>query len=154
LDVGASLEMLKSETEGFKEVVTDASFTATQLFSLLFEQYRAQSVELQELKSFKAGVESKEFDFAVNSILQDVENKSNITSEALEELRETSKEFSNETIDGWKNIAYAKAFTFGNKQSDSADETVTKIGISGLYGFAKPTRGLWDDALKDSNKEE
>jgi len=150
LDVGASLAMLQNETEGFKEIVADESFTATELFSLLFEQYKVQSAELEDLKAFKSDVETKEFDFMVNSVLQDIESKSNITEEALEELRVASAEFSNETIDGWKNSAYAKAFTFGVKNSENADDTtVVKIGIAGLYGFAKPKAGLWDEALKN-----
>jgi hypothetical protein len=150
LDVGASLAMLQAETEGFKELVSDASFTATELFSVLFEQYKVQSAELELLKAFKADVENKEFDFMVNSVFQDIESKSNITEEALEELRVASAEFSNETIDGWKNSAYAKAFTFGVKNSENADDTtVVKIGIAGLYGFAKPKAGLWDEALKN-----
>ena len=149
LDVGAGLAMLQNETEGFKELVKE-DFTAQSLFSLMVEQYRVLSIENKSLKEFKAEVEKKEFDFAVSSVLKDIETKSKITEEALEELRVSSADFSNETIDGWKNAAYAKAFTFGSKNSDNADDTtVVKIGIAGLYGFAKPKAGLWDEALNE-----
>lgn len=151
LDVGACLEMLKSETEGFKEIVEEKeSFTAKELFSVLFNQYVSQSAQLAELKAYKEGIEKEELKFTIDSVLKDVERNSNITEEALEELRVSSEEFSNETIDGWKNSAYAKAFTFGGKNADDADTTtVVRIGIEGLYGFAKQKAGLWDEALKN-----
>ena len=143
LDVSATLALLQQETEGFKELVPEAVFTATELFSMLLEKYKVVSTENVELKQFKSDIEKQQFDFAVNSTLKEIESSVEIPSEEIESLRTISVDFSIETIDSWKNAAYAKAFTFAKKGDEDRDP-IHKYAVGGLYGVAKSKKGLWD----------
>jgi hypothetical protein len=143
LDVGASLAMLQKETEGFKELQPEAVFTATQLFSMLFEKYQETFKENVALKEYKAEISKQQFDFAVNSTLKEIETTVDIPSGDIDELRELSVDFSIETIDGWKNAAYAKAFTFA-KKGNTDEIKVPRYAINQLYPNSKASQGLWD----------
>jgi glutamyl/glutaminyl-tRNA synthetase len=102
------------------------------------EENKAYMAENEELKKFKADEEGKQFAFAVDSTLKEIEDKVEIPASDREFLLEESKKFNLETIDGWKNLARAKAFDFAKKD---------KKEDGGVKRYALPW-GAKEDNLK------
>ena len=75
--------------------------------------YMSIKEEFEALKSFKKSVEESRFSFEVESTLKDVEAV--MPRDEMDKARDESKNFSLDTIDGWKNGVKAKAFTFSSK---------------------------------------
>lgn len=66
--------------------------------------------ENEELKQFKANVESQQMQYEIDVTMKEVE--STMPKEEYEAAKEDSKNFSLETINIWKNKVFAKAYTF------------------------------------------
>jgi hypothetical protein len=165
LDVAALLVMLEDETENYRGLV-EAEFAKPEgeqnmsavcnamyckmckmsvasadmcgRMAKMEEENKAYMAENEELKKFKADEEGKQFAFAVDSTLKEIEEKVEMPTEEREFLLEESKKFSLETIDGWKNLARAKAFNFAKKDKREAD---------GVKRYALPW-GTKEDNLK------
>ena len=139
LDVSALLVMLQNETDSNAELVNEVSkpfgemnygkmmgYMFAKINDLatekeeLFAKVNTHVSELESLKEFKAEKELEQFTFAVNLTLKEIEEKTKISTEKLEELREKAKEFSMADIDAWRNYAKATALDFAieNTKSD------------------------------------
>jgi hypothetical protein len=140
LDVAAMLAILEDETEGYQELVDqhkrgeiDYSKLAMAMYNKMCKMSEASKLdkdaymsENEGLKKFKADVESKQFAFEVESTLNEVSDT--MPKDKISEYREDSKNFSLETIDGWKNKVKAIAFSY-TKDKKSSDG-ITRIAMA------------------------
>ncbi len=132
LDVKAMLAMLADETEAYKKVSADfeaGNLNMGELFALAYskmckmaEDNKKFEEENMSLKAFKAKEESEKFAVEVAATMKDIEEKSEMPDEKRNFLLEESKKFSLDTIDAWKNLAKAEAFSFAKKGSEENTE--------------------------------
>jgi hypothetical protein len=142
LDVKATLAFLQDETDKYEELAAEfakepkeqmnygkvmgamyakmckmqeACKMAEEAKTKAEEENRAYMAENEELKKFKAEKEKEQFRFAVDSTLKEIEQKTEIPADELENLRKKAEEFSLETIDAWTNLAKAKGLDFALK---------------------------------------
>jgi len=158
LDVAALLAMLTNETEGNEKLVGEFAKPFAQInygkaMGFMFSKMQKMAEEIKEretkmssaelemesLKQFKVEKENEKFNFAVNVLLKEIEEKVQIPASKIEELREKAKEYSIDNLDAWCNFAKASALDFAIKD--------TKEGFS-RYGFPvtteiKKSNSLW-----------
>lgn len=144
LDMGAMLAMLDNQTEEYAKLVekhnageTDFSALCKMAYEKLCkmaedakkaeEDKDAFMAENESLKKFKEDVEKSRFDYAVESTINEVAET--MPKDKVDELREDSKNFSLETIDGWKNKVKAMAFEYSKDKKPS--DGITRIDMSG-----------------------
>lgn len=145
LDVAATLTMLANETDAYSNMVKAEYAKEEKDYAKMFEAMCGKMCQMAEetknLKSFKADIQKEQFDFAVNSTMKDIEEHSTMPQEKRDYLIEKSKEFSLETIDGWRNLAKAEAFNFATKNEDENKELhfSTPWGTKGT----KKVSSLW-----------
>jgi len=144
LDVEAALEFLKEETEdyenfalalgkpeGERDYAIACEYVYNRMYSLndrMVEMAQESSVymtELEGLRQYKSEMEEKDFAFEVNTTLKEVEGI--IPEIEMQDLREDSKNFDLQSIDGWKNAVKAKAFSYTKSPSENSD--IPKIGV-------------------------
>jgi len=101
----------------------------------------AKEKEFSELKEFKANVEKSQFEFEVSAVLDEVAG--DIGSEELELAREESKNFSLDTIDGWKNAVRAKAFAAskGKKKKEPEGDGIRRM--DSIFVKEKGSDSIW-----------
>ena len=92
------------------------------------EGCKVHMAELEELRSYKADKEQEQFNFAVDATLKAIEEKTEISADELESLKEKSKEFSLETLDAWKNLAKARGLDFAVKDKQE-DDGIKRYGL-------------------------
>lgn len=142
-DVPAMLALLESETDENRElarsyaeeksvnweVMAKALYAkASRIKEESGEKEKAYMSENDKLKEFKLGVEKEQFDFAVGKIINEVEKV--LPKDKLEEVKEDAKNFSLETIDGFKNKTLALAFEYAKDKKNDKDEKDFVV-----YGF-------------------
>lgn len=90
------------------------------------EDSKVYMAENEDLKKFKADVESQQKEFAVSSTLKELSEKVVIPEDALIEMKAEAEKYSFAEIDGWKNYAKAKSFDFKDKKGkkDEDDEVI------------------------------
>jgi hypothetical protein len=162
LDVKAMLAMLRGETADYEEVSKEFSKDGkmdfgmlayamyekmckmseeiagnTEKMSKMEEDSKAYMSENEELKKFKADIESKQFEFEVASTLKEVEFE--IPNVEMAELKEDAKNFSIYTIEGWKNKVKATAFSFSKK---TKEDKVFSVGLP-FAGNDNKNKSLW-----------
>lgn len=145
-DVAAMLANLKSETESQEDVATayrstDGKFDFEKMSKSLFAKMQTIQSENETLKQFKAGVEKKEFDFAVNSTLKEVENS--LPKEELEKAKEDSVNFSIETVGVWVNAVQAKAYTFSKGKNTQSEFDGIVVSAFPFNGRAEVNDSPW-----------
>jgi len=105
------------------------------------EKMNSYMAENENLKKFKADVEASQFQFEVETTLKEVENAVEMPKEEMAALREKAAEFSLLTLDAYKNMVRAKAFTFAAKGKSSNE---VRIGLP-FTNVDKPTKkSLWE----------
>jgi len=120
LDVAAFLAMLADETEAYQALVArhqaGEELDHVAVYSLAYaklqkakEDNDAYMSANEELKKFKADVESKQFAFEVESTIAEVAET--MPKDEIEKARENSKNFTLETVSAWKNEIKAMAFS-------------------------------------------
>lgn len=165
LDVKAMLAMLKGETDDYEEVAKefskeDGMFDFEKLCGAMYskmcdmaeeckshvekmakmdEEYKTYMAENEELKKFKADIESKQFDFEIASVLKEVEFE--IPQTEMAELKEDVKNYSLDTVNVWKNKVMAKAFMF-SKKKDKNEQVVIGLPYANIKNNKKES--LWD----------
>ena len=158
LDVQAALEFLKEDSEDYQKFVsalekpeeerdyaTACEYVYNRMYSLndkMVEMAQESSVymaELEGLRQYKAEMEEKDFAFAVNTTLKEVEGI--VPEVEMDVLREDSKNFDLQNIDGWKNAVKAKAFSYTKKLSENSD--IPKVGLPWLNGDKKDNSNPW-----------
>lgn len=144
LDMGAMLAMLDNQTEEYAKIVekhnageTDFSALCKMAYEKLCkmaedakkaeEDKDAFMSENESLKKFKEEVEKSRFDYAVESTINEV--LETMSKDKIAELREDSKNFTLETIDGWKNKV--KAIAFETSKDKKPSDGITRIDMSG-----------------------
>ncbi len=146
MDVAATLAMLANETDAFAGLVKSeyAKEFAERDYAKMFEAMCGKMNQMAEenkgLKSFKASMEQKQFDFEVNSTMKYIEEKTTMPKDQRDALVEESKKFSLETIDGWKNLAKAKGLDFAVK--DEKEDGVLRF--ANPWGTKDIKKSLWD----------
>lgn len=108
----------------------------------LDQKMAAYAAENEELKKFKADVEAKQFEFETERTLKEIENSVDMPKEEMAALREEAKKFSLENVEGWKNFAKAKAFSFGVKKVDE-NPGVMRYGMPFAGLPTKKSDSLW-----------
>lgn len=102
--------------------------------SKLEEDGKTYMAENEDLKKFKADVESKQKEFAVKLTLKELSEKVVIPADKLSEMEKKAEEYTLDNIDGWKNYCKALSFDFkDNKPLDKSEEI-----DEGLIDFALP----------------
>jgi hypothetical protein len=84
--------------------------------------------ENETLKKYKEDVETEKFEAEVNKTISEVSE--NMPKDKMKEIIEDSKNFSLETVDGWKNKVKAMAFEFAKKPAP--DDGITRIDMGWL----------------------
>jgi len=102
---------------------------------------KAYMEENEELKKFKSGIETKQYEFAIDSTLKEIEGSVEIPQIELEKLREKSKNYTFETVDIWKNEAKAIAFNFVAK--DKTKDEVKRYALPWESQNNQKSSGLW-----------
>lgn len=157
LDVSAILAFLKEETEDYEEISHELEKAPEEMnyglvmgamynkmckmkdeMAKMSEDSIVYMRENEELKKYKALKEMEEFSLKVDSVLKEIENRTEITIEELESLKEKSKEFSLETFDTWKNFARSKALDFAIKNDKNESVVIPKYG--------------WDTTVENKSK--
>lgn len=117
--IKCAAEEMKKEGEKSFESISKGMFAKMKMMSSKIAKmaeenkaYMSMKEEFESLKSFKKSVEESRFSFEVESTLKDVEAV--MPKDEMDKAREESKNFSLDTIDGWKNGVKAKAFTFSS----------------------------------------
>ena len=147
LDVAAMLKILEAETEDYKNLVEghkSGNIDYAKLSSMLYEKLCKMSKEYEEdktaylaenteLKKFKSEIEGKQFEFEVESTLNEISDT--MPKDKIIECREDSRNFSLDNVDIWKNKVKALAFSYtkDNKPSDG----INRIAISWINGSRK-----------------
>jgi hypothetical protein len=161
LDVSAVLAMLADETEAYAKVKEefakpDAEKNFAQICGAMYakmcnmqkmctqmsEESKAYMAENESLKKFKADVEAKQFMYEVENTMKEIENSVDMPKEDFDALKEESKKFSIETVDQWKNLAKAKAFTFASK--DKADDGIKRYGLPWGQKETSGKKSVWN----------
>ena len=146
MDVAATLAMLANETDAFSGLVRSefAREIGERDYAKMFEAMCGKMSQMAEenknLKSFKASMEQKQFDFEVNSTMKYIEEKTTMPKDQRDALVEESKKFSLETIDGWKNLAKAKGLDFAIK--DEKEDGILRF--ANPWGTKDIKKSLWD----------
>jgi hypothetical protein len=162
LDLAVLLKMLEDETEGYKGIVEqeyakeEGQKDFAKICEAMYCKMCKMAAEKEEmcgrmakmesdnktymeenmaLKQFKADQEQKEFQFAIMSTLKDIDESVEMPKADKDSLIEESKKYTLDTIDGWKNLARAKAFEFAKKGKKEDDGTKR-------YGLPWETLGL------------
>ena len=170
LDAAVLLKMLEDETENYKGMVEEefakpegeqnmakvceamyckmckmsaANADMCGKMAKMEEENKAYMAENEELKKFKADEEQKEFTFAVDTTLKEIEERVEMPTSDREFLLEESKKFTLETIDGWKNLARAKAFEFAKK--DAKEDSSERFALPWGNKDANVKKSLWKD---------
>jgi hypothetical protein len=108
-------------------------------------EFAIKESELENLRNFKKGVETEQFNFAVEATLNEVSEI--MPKGEIELAREESKKFSLETIDIWKNAVKAKAFTFV-KDIKKNDDGILRIGLPNSGNGNQENKDVWSRLKK------
>lgn len=100
------------------------------------------------LMAFKKDVEQKQFSFEVDSTLNSIQESVNIPKDELDRLKEESKNFDIKTIDGFKNLAKAKAFEFAKKDKNNKGDKTPKYGYPWGNKTQDQDESIWDRLKK------
>lgn len=106
---------------------------------MLVKTAEAKKVEFAELVEFKNDILSKQFEFEVNSVLNEVLPV--LGEDAVSVAREESKNFTLETLDGWKNSVKAEAFA---ASKDVVEEDDGIIRMETLFNKKADSESLWN----------
>lgn len=107
------------------------------IITAMFSLYETLESQVTELREFKEKVISERFSFEVETTIADVSQ--HLSADQIAEVKEKSKEFTLETIDGWKNMV--KALAFSNTNGEKAEKKP-------YNKFALP----FDETKKDNGK--
>lgn len=109
------------------------------------EDAKAYMAENEELKKFKADMEAKDKQFAVDATLTELAEKVIIPDDTLAEMRADAEKFTFAELEGWKNNCKAKAFSFAVKESRKDEKEEVKIGLPFNFGadYNAPV-SIWD----------
>lgn len=136
IDQAAYLQMLESETEGYKTLVNelweakDYNLVMGKALEMSKKLAEAEK-ELSELKQFKAEQEDKAKQLAVEKQLSEV--KGDLTPEQIKEFQESAKEYTIDTLSIWSNGV--KAFAYENSKGKSnKKKDFTRIGENKSFG--------------------
>ena len=100
---------------------------------------QAYMAENEELKKFKFEKDQEQFNFAVDSVLKEIEEKVKIPTDELDSLREKSAEFSLDTLENWRNLAKSRALDFAMR--DGKETTVSRYGLPFQVDQTKKSNG-------------
>jgi len=112
----------------------------TELFATISDRIAELESENAELTSYKADVEQKRFDYDVDVVLSEVEEV--LGKDAVKKAREDAKEFSMETLDGWKNAIKAQAFVASKDAKEEPEEDF--IRVETVFGKKEDSDSLWN----------
>jgi hypothetical protein len=152
VDVSATMAMLVKETENNKELAdkyasgeledgefASAMFTAMCNMSKKLEEFAAENMSLKE---FKADVEKQQFQFQVESFMQEVVNS--LPAEEFAKAKEDSANFSIDNLNDWKNKVKATAFNFSrDKKPEKKDYIAIAMPFLSNQSNSGDTKSPW-----------
>jgi hypothetical protein len=148
LDVAATLAMLANETDAYSNLVKEEYAKEEKDFAKMFDAMCSKMCKMAEenknLLAYKKGIEEKQFEFAVQSTMKDIEERSTMPQDKKDYLFEESKKFSLENVDAWRNLAKAEAFSFAIKGEEEETEELHFANPWGIKDSNKKS-SLWDD---------
>jgi hypothetical protein len=146
LDVAATLAMLANETDAYSNLVKEEYAKEEKDFAKMFEAMCGKMCKMAEdnknLLAYKKNIEEKQFEFAVQSTMKDIEEHSTMPQDKKDYLMEESKKFNLENVDAWKNLAKAEAFSFAIK----GEEEEKELHFANPWGTKDLSKknSLWD----------
>ena len=109
----------------------------------LIKKIEEMSMELEELRKFKADKEEKDKEVIVNTLL--VEVKDVLPEEIFNEFVGSAKEYNLGNITEWENTVKAKAFEYSGKTKKVVSKGYTRIGIWNNETKTKESpKSIWD----------
>ena len=136
-------EELRAEVEKREdanpEIILKGMFVALEASEKKLAEYKDK---LEELKGFRAEVESSQKAFAVEQTLQEISQNVVIPDETREEMVAEAEKYSLENLEAWKN--YCKALSFDFKIKETKKTEFTKIGMP----FDKTDKNKKEDLWK------
>lgn len=108
-------------------------------FAEMEETCKKMAAENEDLKKFKADVETQQKQFAIDTTMKDVEDV--MPKGEMDVLREQAVNFSLENIDAWKNLVRAKAFEFSKGKGKG--DGIVRIGMPFTNNNGKKS-SIWD----------
>jgi hypothetical protein len=146
LDVAAVLTMLANETDAYSNLVKEEYAKEEKDFAKMFEAMCGKMCKMAEdnknLLTYKKNIEEKQFEFAVQSTMKDIEEHSTMPQDKKDYLIAESKKFNLENVDAWKNLAKAEAFSFAIK-GEEEDKELHFANPWGIKDLNKKS-SLWD----------
>ena len=128
LDVAATLTMLANETDAYSKMVNEEYAKEEKDYAKMFEAVCGKILEMSKentsLKSFKADVELKQFNYEVETTMKYIEDNTSMPQDKREYLMAESSKFSLADVDTWKNLARSSALDFAKKNEETQDELV------------------------------
>jgi hypothetical protein len=95
----------------------------------------------KELMAFKKDIEDKQKEFEVATVLNEAK-EAGMPSNEVDNCREEASKYSMETIDAYKNMVKAKAFTYLDQKKDSTKNKTNIIPLP-FDTKKKPASNLW-----------
>lgn len=158
-DVASVLSFLEEETDDASEDGQKVRLAAEELkkddadFGVVFSGMYAKMckmsafakacmAETEELKKFKASVEEEKKQFAVDVTITELCEKFSIPEDVVAEMKNSSKDFSFDKINDWKNSVKARAVDFAIKQIDENEDSIVTYALPFGEGFKNPEE-LW-----------
>jgi len=126
----AKVECAKGKEADFGIVMAGAYAKMCKMESYakkLAEDNKAYMAENEELKKFKAELETKQKEFAVNETLKEVSEAVYIPDNVMAEMKAEADKYAFENIEAWKNYVKAKSFEFAIKPIK--DNGITEVGL-------------------------
>jgi hypothetical protein len=107
------------------------------------EDGKAYMAENETLKKFKADIEEKKKEFAIEETLHSILENSIVPEEKISEMRSESKNFSLDDLDAWKNSCKAIAFDFPKVEKKDKEKEEVRYAFSWLTDKEKENVSLW-----------
>ena len=95
----------------------------------------------KELMAFKKDIEDKQKEFEVATVLNEAK-EAGMPSNEVDNCREEASKYSMDTIDAYKNMVKAKAFTYLDQKKESAKNKTHIIPLP-FDTKKKPASNLW-----------
>jgi hypothetical protein len=142
----AAEELKKEKGKDFAKVVGGMYAKMCKMSAKLAQMAKdaeTKDEEMSALKSFKAGIEEQQKQFAVEQTLVEMEERVIIPAEARTAMIEDAKNYSFADIDAWKNACKAKSFDFALKNKEKADDSKKIVRIGLPFSITPKTKSLW-----------
>ena len=86
--------------------------------------------ENEELKKFKCNIEESQKEYAIQEMMNELEEKVVLPEEAKEEMIAEAEKYSLDNIEAWRNYCKAKSFEFATREDKNSEVVV--VGLASI----------------------